>query len=101
MRSSSSSGATNQQTGQLELAFYLSRDAPDLSDRRLLSWWEHQEDLPRLKKMALSLLSIQASSAGPERIWSHAKFVLSDLRMKMNPQTFGDAIVVGCNPTLV
>jgi hypothetical protein len=95
MRSVSSEGGAHAET--LELAVYLSRNAPNIKDVGLISWWSLQEDLPRMRSIALKMLSIPASSASPERTWSRAKHVLTDLRSCMSPETFGLTMFLGCN----
>jgi len=96
MRTSSSSEGSRG-AEHLELALYLSRIAPDVKDKTLISWWTAQEDLPRMRKLALKFLIVPATSATPERTWSRAKQVLTDLRSCMSPATFAMTMFLGCN----
>jgi hypothetical protein len=50
------------------------------------TWWlekTQQINYPNLSKMALDILSIPAMSADPERLFSSAKLVLTDLRNRL------------------
>ncbi len=50
------------------------------------SWWlenTQQKSYPNLSRMALDMLSIPAMSADPERLFSSAKLLISDLRNKL------------------
>lgn len=49
-------------------------------------WWlekTQQQSYPNLSRMALDMLSIPAMAADPERLFSSAKLVISDLRNKL------------------
>ena len=51
------------------------------------SWWlekTQQISYPNLSRMALDILSIPAMSADPERLFSSAKLLISDLRNKLS-----------------
>ena len=62
-----------------------------------LAWWalpEMQLNFPYFSNLARRLLSIPASSAKVERVFSQSGLVLTDLRTKMGMDTLEDLLVL-------
>ena len=58
-----------------------------------LEWWKKRSGVfPKLSEMALRLLSVPATSAPSERIFSMAKQIITDKRNRLDPSTAGDLI---------
>jgi hypothetical protein len=60
----------------------------DFDDVR--KWWllpEQQRDYPNLSRMALDILSVPATSASIERLFSFANITVSDRRNHLTPDT--------------
>jgi hypothetical protein len=70
-------------SGQTELNAYM--QVQQLSnDTDPLMWWkQHQQEFPRLVRMARQYLAVPASSASPERLFSSVGLVKSDLRGRL------------------
>ena len=50
------------------------------NDTDPLMWWkQHQEEFPHLSRMTRQYLTVSASSASPERLFSSVGLVKSDL----------------------
>ena len=65
--------------GETELNAYM-RVQQVANDTDPLMWWkQHQQEFPRLSRMVRQYLSVPASSASPERLFSSVGFVNSDL----------------------
>jgi hypothetical protein len=65
--------------GETELNAYM-RVQQVANDTDPLMWWkQHQQEFPRLSRMARQYLSVPASSASPERLFSSVGLVKSDL----------------------
>ena len=65
--------------GETELNAYM-RVQQVANDTDPLMWWkQHQQEFPRLSHMARQYLSVPASSASPERLFSSVGLVKSDL----------------------
>lgn len=57
-------------------------------DFKAIDWWKMNEKCyPRLSKVALQLLSIPASSAAAERVFSLAGNVITEKRNKLGPKS--------------
>ncbi len=66
--------------GETELNAYM-RVQQVAKDTDPLMWWkQHQQEFPRLARMAGQYLAVPASSASPERLFSSVGLVKSDLR---------------------
>lgn len=62
-----------------------------------LVWWADEgmrRNFPYMSATARRLLSIPASSAGAERVFSQSGLTLSDLRQKMGTKTLEDLMVL-------
>ena len=58
-----------------------------------LMWWkQHQQEFPRLARMARQYLAVPASSASPERLFSSVGLVKSDLRGRLLDSTLIDVM---------
>ena len=65
--------------GETELNAYM-RVQQVANDTDPLMWWkQHQQEFPRLARMVRQYLSVPASSASPERLFSSVGLVKSDL----------------------
>ena len=65
--------------GETELNAYM-RVQQVANDTDPLMWWkQHQQEFPRLSRMVRQYLSVPASSASPERLFSSVGLVKSDL----------------------
>jgi hypothetical protein len=65
--------------GETELNAYM-RVQQVANDTDPLMWWkQHQQEFPRLSRMARQYLSVPASSASPERLFSSVGLLKSDL----------------------
>jgi hypothetical protein len=65
--------------GETELNAYM-RVQQVANDTDPLMWWkQHQQEFPCLSRMARQYLSVPASSASPERLFSSVGLVKSDL----------------------
>ena len=65
--------------GETELNAYM-RVQQVANDTDPLMWWkQHQQEFPRLSRMARQYLSVPASSGSPERLFSSVGLVKSDL----------------------
>ena len=65
--------------GETELNAYM-RVQQVANDTDPLMWWkQHQQEIPRLSRMARQYLSVPASSVSPERLFSSVGLVKSDL----------------------
>lgn len=62
-----------------------------------LEWWaqrQMREDFPYFSNLARRLLSIPASSATAERVFSQAGLVITDLRTRLGMRTLEDLMVI-------
>lgn len=58
-----------------------------------LQWWKQRaNDLPILSKLARFYLSIQATSAPSERIFSLASIIITRLRSRLDPEVSGSLV---------
>ena len=77
---------------RLELDKYKKHIPPPATTKpmKLLSWWKnHQRDFPILAKLAKKYLSIQATSAPSERIFSKAGNIISEKRTRLGTDIAG------------
>ena len=78
--------------GETELNAYM-RVQQVANDTDPLMWWkQHQQEFPRLSRMARQYLSVPASSASPERLFSSVGLVKSDLRGSLLDTTLIDVM---------
>jgi hypothetical protein len=64
-----------------------------VNDTDPLMWWkQHQEEFPRLARMTRQYLTVPASSASPERLFSSVGLVKSDLRGRLLDTTLIDVM---------
>ena len=78
--------------GETELNAYI-RVQQVANDTDPLMWWkQHQEEFPRLARMARQYLAVPASSASPERLFSSVGLVKSDLRGRLLDTTLIDVM---------
>ena len=78
--------------GETELNAYM-RVQQVANDTDPLMWWkQHQQEFPRLCRMDRQYLSVPASSASPERLFSSVGLVKSDLRGRLLDTTLIDVM---------
>ena len=78
--------------GETELNAYV-RVQQLANDTDPLMWWkQHQQEFPRLARMARQYLAVPASSASPERLFSSVGLVKSDLRGRLLDSTLIDVM---------
>ncbi len=77
--------------GETELNAYM-RVQQVANDTDPLWWKQHQEEFPRLARMARQYLTVPASSASPERLVSSVGLVKSDLRGRLLDTTLIDVM---------
>jgi len=78
--------------GETELNAYM-RVQQVANDTDPLVWWkQHQEEFPRLARMARQYLTVHARSASPERLFSSVRLVKSDLRGRLLDTTLIDVM---------
>ena len=78
--------------GETELNAYM-RVQQVANDTDPLMWWkQHQQEFPRLSHMARQYLSVPASSASPERLFSSVGLVKSDLWRSLLDSTLIDVM---------
>lgn len=59
----------------------------------VLQWWQnHTSEYPRLHKIAQKILSIPASSAASERVFSAAGNIITKKRNRIDPQTVNNLL---------
>lgn len=76
-----------------ELDHYETAPVPE-SKNPLEFWKRHQNDLPRLAKVAAQVLVISASSAPSERCFSAAGRIIEERRTSLKPETVDDLVRV-------
>jgi hypothetical protein len=68
----------------------------------VLKWWkEHADKLPVLAKIAKRYLAIPATSAEPERVWSAAALLCSDLRGSLSTDSVENQLFLQRNKNLL
>ena len=78
--------------GETELNAYM-RVQQVANDTDPLMWWkQHQEEFPRLTRMVCQYLTVPASSASPERLFSSVGLVKSDLWGRLLDSTLIDVM---------
>ena len=85
---------------RLELENYKSISPPAVKNRymNVLGWWkDHENQFPNLTKLAKKYLSIQATSAPSERIFSKAGNIISEKRTRLGPEIAGKILYVSQN----
>lgn len=74
------------------------QSSPEIFDPKddLLQWWFNRKKFyPRLSKCAKKLLSVPASSTGPERSFSHVHNLITDKRQLLGPDTVSGLMLGG------
>lgn len=68
-----------------EFLQYLDEQRPNLEDDQILGWWKlNKQKYPQLSKMAVDYLSIPATSASVERLFSAGKNMVTDKRNRLS-----------------
>ena len=81
-------------TPQQQLSEYI-----DMTDgQNALRFWQmHKNSLPSLYPIAMRVLSVPASSAPVERVFSHGGIIMRPHRSNMHETTFSNLIFCKCN----
>lgn len=84
---------TKKQRDEIDL--YLECNQNCDNDEDIVNWWIHYgTPYPSLRKLALSLFAIPASSATSERIFSTAGITLSDRRQALSPDSVDSLLLL-------
>lgn len=84
-----------------EVEHYLTLKARKTSSFDLLSWWKYQETMfPQLSQVARMFLSIPASSATSERVFSKSNLILSNLRSRLTSNVAKQLTFIAVNNTM-
>lgn len=90
----SNSTVTDQNGDELERYLKMSIDDQFKLSNPLPFWSHYQDKFPFLSKLARKLFSIPATSAGVERQFSSAGFLINERRASLNPDTVEDILFV-------
>ncbi|XP_012567181.1 uncharacterized protein LOC105851034 [Hydra vulgaris] len=83
---------------EIELDTYKGLPRPDSSNTDIIKWWEaHAKRIPLLFQVARKYLAIPLTSASSERVFSAAGSVVTDSRLKLNPQNVGKIVYLHTN----
>jgi hypothetical protein len=75
---------------------------PDKRTVNPLAWWyEHKDQLPILYQLSQKYLSIPATSAPSERIWSQCSLVISKKRNRLSEDIVTSVIALKVNSKLL
>lgn len=77
---------------------FSSKTAPAIQDE--LKFWDNNADFPLLKDVAVCVLSIPATSAPVERIFSIAGNILADERLRLSDSNLENQIMIKVNKSL-
>lgn len=80
-----------------EVATYMGYNAPPQGQNVLDFWRAQQKCLPKLSSLARRILSVQASSASSERLFSNAKNIFDEKRSRLGSQKLDDLLFVMWN----
>ena len=83
------------ETPERELAQYM--EEPQCQESPLIYWEQNRGRYPSLSKYALSILSVPASSAPVERLFSQSGLLLRPHRLKLTPKIVDQLIRVKQN----
>ena len=87
-----------RKTCKQELEGYIKEKEKTIKDFDVLAWWKGYEDkFPRLALLAKKYLSIQATSAPSERIFSKAGRIIDEQRTRLNSEIAGNLLYVAMN----
>ena len=79
---------------EAQLNNYLSLD----TDQKSLTFWEtNRGSLPALYPIAIRALSVPATSAPVERVFSHGGIILRPHRSRMKGNTLSNLVFLKCN----
>jgi len=60
-------------------------------------WRKHESDLNKLYQLAMTVLSVPATSAAVERVFSHGGLIMKPHRAQMNDKLLSSLIFLKCN----
>ena len=99
LQASPSKTPIKQEPNLSEVELYKAMPVPHYSTD-ILKWWPQQTQLPNLRKMARQYLSVPATSASCERVFSLAGRLFSDERQNMNEEKLEDRMWAKANMDL-
>ena len=91
--------AEAKRTAEEELTMYMGVQQVSSQDDPLMWWKEHENEYPRLARMAKEDLAVPATSASVERLFSSAGLVKSDIRGSLLDATTVDIMWAKHNPS--
>lgn len=99
-RQNDSSQGSTQVDAQLDSYFvrFSSKITPEIADE--LEFWNSNADFPLLKDIAVCVLSIPATSAPVERIFSIAGNILAEERFRLSDSNLENQIMIKVNKIL-
>ena len=81
-----------------ELTRYKRKKIAKDTDVDVLAWWRRNQELfPHLAVLARKYLSMQATSAPSERIFSRARQIIDEKRTRLGPEMAGSLLYVAMN----
>ncbi len=81
-----------EQAIELEIQVYRDTESIDFKENPL-EWWKiHEKNFPHVSNIARQVLSIPATSAASERVFSTGGRTISKLRASLNSENAGDLI---------
>lgn len=84
----------SKKTDELDRYLTLDLEKSKIDPNPLLFWNEHKQKYPRLSRLARSIFSIPATSAGVEREFSSAGMVINERRTNLNPEHVDNILLV-------
>jgi hypothetical protein len=99
LQASPSKTPIKQEPNLSEVELYKAMPVPHYSTD-ILKWWPQQTQLPHLRQMARQYLSVPATSASCERVFSLAGRLFSDERQNMNEEKLEDRMWAKANMDL-
>jgi hypothetical protein len=84
------------EAGKSELEQYLKEDNVNFTnnDDVITYWKERRNKYPKLTEIVLKNISVPASSAGIERVFSQSKLILSDVRNRLGSESFEKLLLI-------
>ena len=86
---------------QKELDHFLSVPAADSLTNPLEWWKQHQNNFPRVAKVARKLFSVQPTSALSERVFSIAGTIFQKNRMRLKPDNADKILFLNLNDSFL
>jgi len=85
-------------TAAAQMTSYLNLCAPQQTPDSCLTFWsQHERDLNKLHQLAMSVLSVPATSAAVERVFSHGGLFMRPQRARMSDKLLSSLVFLKCN----